>query len=313
LNLHALSDPNARYSYERVQELWRLAVVKTGDPNFGLAAARCWHPTTWHALGYAWLASETLREAFERLSRYSRLVSDAVVVRMESSPRGQWIVGRPRPGLRPSTRQADDAAMATIVSMCRLSRGLNFNPLRVRLAYPRPDNVDALVDFFQAPCEFSKGESGIEASILDLDARLPTGNCDLARANERVIRDYLARFDANTLAQKVRTKLLEQLPSSNACETSVAGAFNITARTLQRRLRAEKTSYKQILDDVRRELAVDYVSEPDLSIKEITYMLGFSEPSNFTRAFKRWTGTSPNAYRAAPEAARARELANART
>jgi AraC-like DNA-binding protein len=86
----------------------------------------------------------------------------------------------------------------------------------------------------------------------------------------------------------------------------------MTVRTLQRRLRAEKTGYKQILDDVRRELAVDYVSEPDLSIKEITYMLGFSEPSNFTRAFKRWTGTSPNAYRAVPDA-RGRELANART
>jgi AraC-like DNA-binding protein len=311
LDPEALYDPGARYSFERIQELWRIVVATTGDPEFGLPAARCWHPTSWHALGYAWLASATLRDGFERNSRYWRLLSDAVVMSLEPSPRGAWIIGRPKPELPEIARAPQDMAMATIVSMCRLSCGPHFRPLRVRFKYPRPDDVNALVDFFQAPCEFAKTDVGFEVSASDLDARLPAGNSDLARANERVIRDYLARFDANTLAQRVRTTLLEQLPSAHACETSVAHAFNMTARTLQRRLRAERTSYKQILDDVRRELAVDYVSEPDLSIKEITYMLGFSEPSNFTRAFKRWTGRSPNAYRAVPKSG-GRRLAGAR-
>lgn len=295
----ALGDANARYPFDGMQRIWRLSVKATGDPDFGLAAARCWHPTSWNALGYAWLASATLRDAFERSARYSRLVSDAFLFELKPSNAGAWLVAQTRAALPASHRAAQDAMITTIVRMCRLSRGEQFRPLRVRFAYDKPESIDALSELLMAPMEFGCDSCGIEVSAADLDAELPTGNAELARANERVILNYLSRFDTKSIGLKVRTKLLEQLPSGNACEASVASALNMTERTLQRRLREEGTSYKMLLEEVRRELAAQYVAEPDLSFSEITYLLGFSEPSNFSRAFKRWTGKSPSDYRAA--------------
>ena len=293
----ALKDANARYPFDGMQRLWHLAVKATGDSDFGLVAAGCWHPTSWHALGYAWLASASLRDAFERAARYSRLVSDALVFELKPSDGGAWFVAQTRVPLPAPQRAAQDATIATLVHMCRLSCGEQFRPRRVRFAYEKVDGFGVLSKLLRAPIEYGCDCCGIEVAAEDLDADLPTANVELARANERVIMQYLARFDTKSVGLKVRTKLLEQLPSGHACETSVASALNMTERTLQRRLRDEGTSYNELLDELRRELAARYVAEAGLSFSEITYLLGFSEPSNFTRAFRRWTGTSPGRWR----------------
>ena len=97
---------------------------------------------------------------------------------------------------------------------------------------------------------------------------------------------------------QVRVRLTEQLSSGHATQDSVADALHMSLRTLQRRLNNEGTSYRGLLDETRRELAAHYMAESHRPINEITYLLGFSEPSNFSRAFRRWTGKSPSAYRA---------------
>ena len=117
------------------------------------------------------------------------------------------------------------------------------------------------------------------------------------RANERVITKYLAQFERGSVKLQVEAKLLEQLPSGHTSQESIAKALHLSSRSLQRKLKEEGTTYKQLLEDTRRELAAQYVKESELSVGEITFLLGFSEPANFSRAFKRWTGVSPSAYR----------------
>ena len=126
---------------------------------------------------------------------------------------------------------------------------------------------------------------------------LPTANRELARANDRVVTDYLERFTAQHFADRVRVRLVELLSSGVAHEDEVARSLHVSRRTLQRRLAEQGTNYKTLFDEARRELALRYIGEQGMSIKEATYVLGFSEPSNFTRAFKRWTGASPSQYR----------------
>ena len=298
LEIRRLADPNARYAFDGMQRLWSLAVEATGDPDFGLEAAAGWHPTTWHALGYAWLASATLRDAFARAVRYGRMVSDSAAGELVDTPGGAWLRVRPRPGLPTGVRASQDAMLATLVSLSRTSAGEGFRPLAVRFAYPRPARTGPLRDFFRAPLEFDADFAALELAAADLDAELPTANAELARVNERVVVEYLQRFDRGNLSLRVRTELLRQLPSGRASETGIAAALALTPRTMQRRLRAEQTTYSQLVDEVRRELAAEYVRESDLSISEITYLLGFSEPSNFSRAFKRWTGRPPSDWRA---------------
>ena len=99
------------------------------------------------------------------------------------------------------------------------------------------------------------------------------------------------------MAVQVRAKIIERLPSGHVTQEEIAQELNMSLRNMQRRLRGEGTSFTQLLDDTRRTLATQYVRSRRLSINEITYLLGFSEPSNFSRAFKRWTGLSPSEFR----------------
>ncbi len=131
-----------------------------------------------------------------------------------------------------------------------------------------------------------------------VDAPLTHANPELARINDQAVVDYLARFDRNSITMQVRTKIIEGLHDGTPHQESIAHSLNVSLRSLQRKLNNEDTSFKTLLETTRRELALHYIRETHRSLGEITYLLGFSEPSNFTRAFKRWTGVSPIEYRA---------------
>ena len=111
------------------------------------------------------------------------------------------------------------------------------------------------------------------------------------------IGELIGRLDKNNITTQVKSKLLDLLPSGHSTEEAVIQALHLSQRTLQRKLKEEGTTFKELLDETRRELAKEYVNDTSLSFSEITYLLGFSEQSNFTRAFKRWQGQSPSAYR----------------
>jgi AraC-like DNA-binding protein len=241
------------------------------------------------------MASQSLKDALMRMARYSAIVTDAVRMDLTSSAEGFEFTLQPK--FAPPADEAIDAGMAIILGMCRTSYGSIFNPLRVTMQRDTPAIVDAFSQVFRAPIQFSAPKNMLIFSKADLSAPLPTANAELARANDRVITDYLARFTHDSTKVRVEAKLLEQLSSGRATQESIAKALAMSPRTLQRNLKQEGTSYKQLLDGMRRELASQYVKESRLSVNEITFMLGFSEPANFSRAFRRWTGVSPSEYR----------------
>ena len=109
--------------------------------------------------------------------------------------------------------------------------------------------------------------------------------------------DCVSPLIFNNLAMQVRAKIIEGLPDGGPSQEKIAQTLNTSLRSLQRRLRDEDTNFKNLLSETRQQLALQYLSDSSRSIGEITYPLGFSEPSNFTRAFKRWTGKSPGEFR----------------
>lgn len=298
LDPEKMRDPNARYAYSAMQRLWRLAVDATKDPCFGLNVIQHWHPTTLHALGYSWMASTTLEEAFERMIRYFRIVttsgSQAIIEESTKTSRFHYLFP---PNFPPPAHETIDAAFAMIVHMCRTSYGREFHPVRVELERKKPACADRFDDVFRCEIIYGAPESGL---ILDndiLNKPLPTANTDLARANDGIITEYLAHLDRSDIAMRVKAKLIEHLPSGHVSEITIADTLNVSQRTLQRKLRDQNTSYKQLLDETRKELASQYIGNSQLSISEITFLLGFSEASNFSRAFKRWKGVPPSEYR----------------
>ena len=292
-----LNDPQGRYPLADMARLWAVAIEAVRDPAFGLVVARYWHPTTFHALGFAWMASDTLEQAFFRLRRYFRLVTTGAVVRIVEQPDTSQFVLAPAPGLAAVEPPIADAAAATLTHMCRLLYGEQFALQNLELIRPKPASLGPYKDTFACPIEFSRPEIVLHLNRRMLQERLPTANIALAHANDRMVTEYLAQIDKQDLPSQVKTKLIDMLPSGEIQEEQVAQALNLSLRSLQRRLSEHRLTFRMLLNDTRRELALVYVRSPRVSLAEVSYLLGFSEPGNFTRAFRRWTGATPTEYR----------------
>jgi len=295
-----MHDAHARYSFAKITHLWQLAGKASKDPLFGLVAAGFWHPTTLHALGYSWLASTNLKEALERLVRYSRIVNTHAEFIFEEIDDGYRLIMDRREQmpnqLQPAT-EAKDAAFALLFGMCKTSYGKNFLPLRYEMQRPEPEDSSQFKQFFNAPIAFNCDRNIVYFQKSTVEKNLVTANSDLTRVNDKVITDYLATLDTDNIDMLVKAKVLDSLASGRVSEDFIAQSINMSTRSLQRRLKGNETSFKQLLDETRKELASQYIENQEIAINEITYLLGFSEPSNFSRAFKRWNGLSPTAYR----------------
>lgn len=297
LAVDVLAAPDVRYPFSKMQTVWRLAVQRSGDACFGLTVARYFKPQALHGLGFLWLSSDTLMDALQRLVRYQRMISTVADIVLHED--GDTV--RLAMGVRHSPNMIEpasiDAAMSVFVNMCRQAICHPFAPLRLQLRRARPDCAERFEEFFCAPVEFGADSNTLHFDAALLAEPLPGANPELARANDQVVVDYLSRFDHENLSMQVRSRLIELLPGGQPTQKDVATALNLSVRNLQRRLHAEGGSFKQLLDETRRELAAQYLQDNHRRIGEITYLLGFSEPSNFTRAFRRWTGLSPNEFR----------------
>jgi AraC-like DNA-binding protein len=190
-----------------------------------------------------------------------------------------------------------DWLAAGFVRLCRITYGEAFAPLEVALVRGEPAPRAALDEWFRSPIVWGAERASVLVRREDLARPLPTGNPEVALANERVALEYLERLDRTDIVTQVRRRILELLPSGSPTQTEIARGLALSPRTLHRRLADAGTSFADLLDDTRRELAGGYLQRSDYSIAEVAYLLGFAEVSSFNRAFRRWTGTPPSAVR----------------
>ncbi len=291
-----LSSADARCPFSRIQKLWRLAAAQSGDPLFGLRVGQHVRPGIFHALGLGIVSSTSVLAALRRLERYSGVVST----------NGRFVLIQ-RAGLASlearhmehSVALVPEYVDATVVALCRvlqLCAGPAATPLEVRL----PDRRNA------APAAYREAlgcatRFGAEHVAIVYDAGIAarpvlSGNSELAAEADKIAHRYLEGLLPESTAARVRALLLKAMPSGEIDQEEVARVLHQSPSTLQRRLREEGTSYQQLLDATRRELAIDYLREGQHSLADITFLVGFSDQSNFTRAFRRWTGRTPRDY-----------------
>jgi AraC-like DNA-binding protein len=292
----AFRDPNARLPARATARLWRQAAARAEDPAFGLFASRFVRPTTFHALGYAVFASSSLRDAFDRLLRYSHLVSDAGRLQLCTRGSSARLSVIAQVADAPSA-EALDAVMSLFVRTCRALTNRSFTLLRIEQRRSRPARVQPYERFYRCPVSFACDEDALTFASDALDRTLPTANPELARHNDELVQRYLAQMSEGTVVDQVRRALTGHL-SREPSPRTIARVLGTSTRSLQRHLQEHGTSFAEVMRETRCELARSYLRDPRCSITEITFLLGFEDASAFARAFRCWTGMSPSEYRA---------------
>jgi len=293
----ALRDPSARIPSTFWDTAGAKAVALIPDPAFALRAARCWHPSNLGALGHAWLASSTLRTGLERLQRYSRVLGEKAELKITNTREGLRFVydhRRRDPVLRAI---GSDFVMSLVVDMCRMNYGASLRPVEVRLSRAKPGDIEPYRHFYGCPIHFETNEDSFLLSARVADEPLHTANRQLAGILDSILTAQLAALDKDNIPARCKSSVLEQLTSGEVSENDMARQLHMSRRTLQRKLAESNTTYQKLVDDTRRDLALRYMEDAGKSITDVTFLLGFSGQSAFTRAFKRWTGTSPTTYR----------------
>ncbi len=298
LDLELPIEPGTRLPYDSLDAVRARAARATGDPAFGLRVADRVHPSYLGALGYAFLASTTLRSGFERIHRYVRVLNEQGRFDLIDEPgalRARLSVGQD--SLDPVVR--DDGQLAMLLTLCRLNGGETLNPVEVCFTHAAPEDTGPYESLFGCPLVFGAPANELAISAEDADRILPSANDVLAQMNERIVIQRLAQLDRDNVTGRVRAAIMDQLPSGDVSDESVADALHMTPRTLHRRLKDDGESFRTLLTAVRRDLAEQYLADSSLTLTEITFLLGFSEMSSFSRAYKNWNGISPSEARQA--------------
>jgi AraC-like DNA-binding protein len=296
LNPNLYNNPDARMSYEIADNLWRKTSDLIDDPCFGLRAVKHWHPSLYGALGYAWLASSSLRTGFNRFDRYVHIVSEFLDFQLEETNKGFLVTFIPKPFIMDIPGRAD-ATLAIFIRMCRINAGEEFNPLQVTLAHEEHSCSGQHFAYFRCPIEFNADTYSFTLPLETMDKQLDGSNPQLALLNDQLMIRALAKLSRDNIEQRVKASIIEQLPSGDVSQEKVADALHMSVRNLQRKLKNMNTTFRELLDEIRSDLAKKYVTTSEANINEITFLLGFSESSSFSRAYKRWHGLTPSEAR----------------
>jgi len=183
-------------------------------------------------------------------------------------------------------------SLAQVLSAPQKVAGPHLGPVEVRLLPPEFPCKGGYFGFFRCPLHFNAHSSAILFSRTDLKRPLPAGNRELAHAIDQILTEFLSDLHQDDLITRAKTAIAQELPSGSATDDAIAQAqaASLSPRTLHRRPEVHDTTYSKLLEAVRRELAEHDITDPSLTLSEISFLLGFSEPSAFSRASRRWTG-----------------------
>lgn len=274
---------------------WELAVAKTGDPAIGLTVPT--HPlNSLGVLSHVVLSAPTVQHALASLSRFTHLVSPTATIDLHSEDGRSFLTLSIASGRRPVPSQRYDFYCTVLLHGIRWVTGREVRPIAFQHPGPEPVDAKRWSEAFGCPVQFNAPLCQVEINTADLALPIPTADQTVADLCERIA-TQIAEQQGGSVSIRVRQALMKHLSKGDPRRETMASMLCMSERTLQRRLTEEGTSFAELVDEVRRELAQRYFQHSDCSPTEITFALGFSDPSNFYRACKRWFGRSPSTMR----------------
>ncbi|GIZ10855.1 AraC family transcriptional regulator [Pseudomonas sp. NCCP-436] len=297
-----LSQRDQRIAASAYLSLLGAGVRLSGDDNLGLHLGEAVRPGYYGVLGYLVMSCATLADALHRQARYAALVGGLGLVSLDDEPSRDGseplVAHRWKPLLPQQQRQQCEETLAGWVSFGRWISGLDIAPTEVRFQHPAPPDIREHQRIFRCPVLFGQADNALVFPRRLLGVPLGQADAQVQRMLDAYAERLLGELrSSHAVLDQARLVLSRQLPEQGPDLEAVAGALALSPRTLQRRLREAGLSFSQLVDETRQQLALHYLRDPALELAEIAFLIGFSEPSSLTRAFRRWTGESPGEYR----------------
>ena len=296
LDLDTAKNPGARYLVHDMARVWELAVLKTGDPCFALRLPEFFQPSAYSALGLALASSRNINNALQRSIRYYQLTTDAAELSLQENDSFIELIFTIPPSHDTVAVEAIEAFTATIIGLFRTMTWEGFSPVAVEYKHGKDTGAEQYENFFGCAVTFNQSVTKVVFTKEQLAIELAFPNPSLAATLDEWMTQYLAQFRVDLVSTKVQSYLLNHITLGNTDQKSVAADLALSVRALQRKLKEEGTSFSKLFDNCRRQLAIKFISQKKIPLIEVTYMLGFSDQSNFSRAFRRWTDMTPHEY-----------------
>ncbi len=272
-------------------------IAGTDDPGFPFRYAHALHPDDLGALGLAVKTAPNLRAALERLARYVLVLSDTLRYELVDEPDGAAFVLVGRPHHRRGAAIANECAVAAVTSVLRVVGGITLEPTLVEFRHAAAGSDRHQVDFFGCPVRFEAAVNGIHVSDEHLEHRALLADDGLSTYLLSRLDDLTARKARRSIVDDVRAAIADSLPDGQPSKSQIARRLGLSERTLHRQLADHGETFQAIGTRARRDAAESLLNTTRHSIADVAFLTGFSDQTAFTRAFKRWTGNTPAAFR----------------
>ncbi len=287
-------DPEGRVPALAALKLWDEAIRITGDPDLGLHVAED-HSEDLGVFEYALRAADTLGDAWRRACRYFKLVHPYIEPELIDDGSTTVTLRFGMPSILP--RAIPEQILASFVLRGRDATEQVWPIEHVFFTHPEPRDLRELRRIFRSKLSFDAGSNSFVVRRGLLELRQRTADAGLSAVLDRYAEELMERLpERETVVSQVHRIVSRELSNGDPGVESVARGLGMSPRTLHRRLREQETSYRDVVDRLRHDLAVRHLDTRTLSVGEIAFLLGYSETSAFHRAFKRWEGCSPSEY-----------------
>lgn len=291
-----VANPEARVDAARTSALLNEVEDLLGDPSLGINMARHSEYSSFGGLGLALAAGGTLRSVLNRINRFHLLISDVALSELHEDEQGLTMHIRQGSDAHEPHPQAMLFVLASIMGMLRFRIRRDLNPVRVTSPPRNEAFVSAMSRYFRAPVDVTDHFS-LCFSIDEADAQLEASDPQLAAMLDATLTQRLEEVDRGSLSMQLSIWLEGRLPEGEPPLSEAAERLHMSVRSLQRRLGEEDLTWKQLLEKTRRLLVQRHLQAPNMSITQLAFLLGFSDVSSFSRAFKKWYGVAPSHYR----------------
>jgi len=295
ISLEATRDPEAQVCVADTSGLLSAAEQQLNDPSLGINMARHSEYSAFGGLGMALSAGGSLLGVLQRMVRFHRLISNAV--RTELIIEDESVIVRFHPNLGHNPHpQGILYVMASLVRLVRIRIDPALNPQQVWVSHDAPGYLAAIARYFRVTPEVGEHFDIVFARSV-AEAELHSSEPQLAAMIEATLNERLAEQEKGSLVIQLSLWIEGQLPEGEPALSDAAARFHMSVRSLQRRLGDEDLTWKQLLEKTRRTLVERHVHQPGMTVTQLAFLLGFSDVSAFSRAFKKWYGVAPSQFR----------------